>query len=170
MIVVKFLILLLIFGSSTLVGWLIAKKYENREKELKDMKNALNIFETKIKFTYASLPEIFGEIGEQFKENIVGEIFRKSANLMKEKSAGESWNESIDKVSSNISQEDKVVLKNLSKLLGKTDIDGQISEIKLVTDFLDRQIGLAQEERTKNEKMYKTLGGIIGLTLVIILI
>jgi len=170
MIVVKFLILLLIFGSSTLVGWLIAKKYVNREKELKDMKNALNIFETKIKFTYASIPEIFEEIGKQFKENVIGEIFTKSADSMKEKSAGESWNESIDKVGSDMLQEDKVVLKNLSKLLGKTDADGQISEIKLVTDFLDRQIQLAEIERRKNEKMYRTLGGIIGLTLVIILI
>ena len=44
--------------------------------------------------------------------------------------------------------------KNLGRLLGKTDIEGQISEIKLVNNFLDIQIKDAEEEKNKNEKMY----------------
>lgn len=168
--IIKFLILLLVFASSLSIGFLIAKKYENRVKELKDMKNALNMFETKIKFTYASVPEIFEEIAKQFGEEIVGQIFRTASILMKDKSAGEAWNEGIDTVNSNMTLEDKSTLKNLGKLLGKTDLEGQISEIRLVTDLLDTQIELAEIDRRKNEKMYKTLGGIIGLTLVIILV
>ena len=167
--IIKFLILLLVFASSLSIGFLIAKKYENRVKELKDMKNALNIFETKIKFTYASVPEIFEEIAKQFGEEIVGQIFRSASILMKDKSAGEAWNEGIDTVNSNMTLEDKSTIKNLGKLLGKTDLEGQISEIRLVTDLLNTQIELAEIDRRKNEKMYKTLGGIIGLTLVTIL-
>ena len=168
--IIKFLILSLVFASSLSIGFLIAKKYENRVKELKDMKNALNMFETKIKFTYASVPEIFEEIAKQFGEEIVGQIFRTASILMKDKSAGEAWNEGIDTVNSNMTLEDKSTLKNLGKLLGKTDLEGQISEIRLVTDLLNTQIELAEIDRRKNEKMYKTLGGIIGLTLVIILV
>lgn len=167
---IKFLILLLVFASSLSIGFLIAKKYENRVKELKDMKNALNMFETKIKFTYASVPEIFTEIAKQFGEGIVGQIFRTASILMKDKSAGEAWNEGIETVNSNMTLEDKSTLKNLGKLLGKTDLEGQISEIRLVTDLLNTQIELAEIDRRKNEKMYKTLGGIIGLTLVIIFV
>lgn len=168
--IIKFIILLLVFVSSLSIGFLIAKKYASRVKELKDMKNALNMFETKIKFTYASVPEIFEEIAKQFGEEIVGQIFRTASILMKDKSAGEAWNEGIDTVNSNMTLEDKSTLKNLGKLLGKTDLDGQISEIRLVTDLLNTQIELAETERGKNEKMYKTLGGIIGLTLVIIFV
>ena len=171
MIVVKVLILLLVFASSVSIGNLISKKYVNRVKELKDMKNALNMFETKIKFTYASVPEIFEEIGEQFKETVTGKIFATASCLMKNKAAGEAWNEGIDTVvDSNMTKEDKTILKNLGKMLGKTDAEGQISEIKLVGDLLDTQIELAEADRRKNEKMYRTLGGIIGLTLVIIFI
>lgn len=170
MIVIKFLMLMLVFGSSISIGFLIAKKYANRVKELKDMKNALNMFETKIKFTYASVPEIFEEISIQFKEETVGQIFAKAVALMKDKPAGEAWKEGIDTVSSNMTAEDKTVLKNLGKMLGKTDAEGQISEIKLAMEFLDTQIDLAETDRIKNEKMYKTLGGIIGLTLVIIFV
>lgn len=170
MIVIKFLILVLVFASSLYIGFLIAKKYKNRVKELKDMKNALNMFETKIKFTYASIPEIFEEISKQFTEETIGNIFKTASILMKDKTAGEAWSEGIDIVSSNMTLEDKTILKNLGKLLGKTDAEGQISEIKLVVDFLNTQIELAETDRRKNEKMYKTLGGIIGLTLVIVLI
>ena len=169
MLIIKLMILLSVFVSCLLIGILMAKKYSNRLQELREMKNALNMFETKIKFTYESLPEIFKEISRQSNKNI-GDIFKKACEDMKDKSAGEAWNESIDTVNSNMNIEDKTILKGLGKLLGKTDIEGQISEIKLVSSFLDTQIELAEKEKEKNEKMYKTLGGIVGLTLVIILI
>lgn len=169
MIFIKFFILVLVFGSSLAIGILIANRYSSRVKELKEMKNALNMFETKIKFTYESVPEIFDEISNQVVGNI-GNIFKVACEKMKDISAGEAWRESIDTQTSNMNTEDKDVLKNLGKLLGKTDIEGQISEIELVISFLDTQIEFAEKERVKNEKMYKTLGGIIGLTLVIIFI
>lgn len=170
MIFIKLLILIFVFGSSISIGFLIAKKYTNRVKELKDMKNALNMFETKIKFTYASVPEIFEEISKQFGTETIGQVFEKARYLMKDKAAGEAWNEAIDIANCSMTIEDKTILKNLGKMLGKTDMEGQISEIKLVTDFLNTQIELAETDRRKNEKMYRTLGGIIGLTLVIIFI
>jgi stage III sporulation protein AB len=62
------------------------------------------------------------------------------------------------------------VLKGLSKLLGKTDIQGQISEIELTNNFLDIQLEEAKKALEKNEKLYKNLGVITGLAIVIILV
>ena len=169
MIIIKFLILVLVFISSLSIGILTAKKYSNRVKELKEMKNALNMFEAKIKFTYDSIPEIFQEISRQTDKN-VGEIFKSAYEKMENMSAGEAWKESVDSINSSLNIEDKEILKILGKMLGKTDIEGQVSEIRLVSSFLDTQIEIAEQEQNKNGKMYKTLGGVIGLTLVIILI
>ena len=44
------------------------------------------------------------------------------------------------------------------------------SEINLTEKFLDKQIEIAQQEKDKNEKLYKTLGMTIGLAIVILLI
>ena len=55
-------------------------------------------------------------------------------------------------------------------MLGKTDVQGQLNEINLNMNFLDTQIRVAEEEQHKNEKMYKTLGTIVGLAIIIILI
>ena len=62
--VIKYIILLLIFLSSSMIGRLLSKKYYYRLEELEEIKNALNLFKTKIKFTYSSIPEIFKEIAE----------------------------------------------------------------------------------------------------------
>lgn len=166
---VKYLILVFIFGTTSFIGILIAKKYSNRVKELQEIKNALAMFEAKIKFTYEPIPEIFKEISDKFSENI-GQIFKNSSNKMINKPADIAWCEAIDESNNNMNKEDKEVLKALSKLLGKTDINGQISEIKLVSNFLNTQIEIAQKEKEKNEKMYKTLGMVVGLAIVIVLV
>lgn len=53
---------------------------------------------------------------------------------------------------------------------GQTDVDGQVAQIEVAKSFIDMQIGKAEDERKRNEKMYKTLGPIIGLVIIIILI
>lgn len=166
---VKIVIYTCIFLSSSAIGLLISKKYEERVNELKEFKNALNMFETKIKFTYEPIPEIFDQIAKQMKTT-VGRTFKLASSNMEVLTAGDAWDVAVDTNVLNINDEDKNILKNLSKLLGKTDIDGQISQIELTSKFLDEQIEKAEKERTKSEKMYRTLGMVIGLAIVIILI
>lgn len=47
---------------------------------------------------------------------------------------------------------------------------GQLSEIELISKFIDEQIIKAEEEQKKNEKLYKSLGIITGIGIAIILI
>ena len=165
----KLFLLALIIGVSSALGILFSKKYANREKEIKEMKNALNMFATKIKFTYEPIPNLFMEIANKLGGNI-GAIFQRAAIKMKEETAGNAWNNALEEVNHNLTKEDVTVLKNLSRLLGQTDLEGQISEIEEVNQFLTSQLENAGEERRKNEKMYRTLGVVTGLTIAIILI
>ena len=75
--IIKCFMLLLVFIASSFIGRCIAKKYAYRLEELEEMKNILNIFKSKIRFTYEPIPEIFGEIASNAKENI-GQIFEKA--------------------------------------------------------------------------------------------
>ena len=147
----------------------MSKKYSNRLRDLKEMRKALNFFEEKIKFTYEPVPDVFEEISHKVKDNI-GEIFQNSSKTMENESAGVAWEKAVDESNSNFTKEDKDIIKGLAKMLGKTDIDGQVSEIRLTCKFLDVQINDAENEKLKNEKLYKTLGATVGLALVIILI
>ena len=52
---------------------------------------------------------------------------------------------------------------------GKVDVEGQVSEINIVDNFLDTQIELAEQDKNKYVKMYKSLGATIGIGIIIIL-
>ena len=166
---VKYILLISIFSLSTAIGMLVSKMYENRVLELKEFKNVLNIIKTKIKFTYEPLAEIFKQISKD-NSTKVEKIFNNIAKKMEFIQVKSAWENSIQEADISINQEDKDILKKLGKLLGQTDVEGQVSEIEVTETFLDMQIEKAEEERKKNQKLYKTLGIIAGLVFVIILI
>ena len=89
---------------------------------------------------------------------------------MDKQTAGDAWRVSLDESQTALNEEDKQILMGLNKLLGKTNLEGQISEIQLTSNFLNHQIEKAQTEEEKNRKMYRTLGITLGLAIVIILI
>ena len=161
---IKYFILFLILVSSTLIGKFLSKKYVYRLDELEDIKNALNILKTKIKFTYEPIPEIFEEISENVNKN-VGNIFTLAKEKMKDETASEAWELAVEKTECNLNKEDKKIIKTL----GQTDAEGQISQIEITEEFLEGQIKEAEEERRKNEKLYTRLGTVLGLAIVIIL-
>ena len=72
--VIKYFMLVFIFIASSLIGRCIGKKYSYRLEELEEIKNILNVFKSKIGFTYEPIPEIFKEVASNAKENI-GKIF-----------------------------------------------------------------------------------------------
>lgn len=156
MMIIKIILLIGILGSSAFIGILISGKYKTRVKELKEVKKALNIFETKIKFTYEPIPEIFTEIGNNVIYSI-GEIFLNASRYMKKSNAKVAWEQALQDAKTSMHPEDIEVIKGLGKLLGKTDLEGQVSEIELTNTFLETQIQKAEKECEKNEKLYKTL-------------
>lgn len=167
--ILKYTLLLIIFSLSTITGITISKMYENRVKELREFKSILNIIKTKIKFTYEPLAEIFKQIAKDSSTNIE-KIFGKMVNQIQYCQVREVWENCIQEADISIKQEDKDIIKKLGQLLGQTDVEGQVSEIEVTQNFLDMQITKAEEEKNKNQKMYKTLGIVVGLVFVIILI
>ncbi|CDE54418.1 MAG TPA: hypothetical protein DIU30_07510 [Clostridiales bacterium] len=166
---VKTILLFAIFSLSTGIGILISKMYENRVKELRQFKNILNIIKTKIKFTYEPLTEIFNQISQE-KSSKIEEIFENMTYKLEFENVKYSWMDAIQEADISITQEDKDILKELGKVLGQTDADSQVNEIEVTESFLNMQIEKAEEARKKNQKMYKTLGVVVGLVFVIILI
>ena len=169
MIIIKYIIISLVFVLCFIIGNLISKSYTLRLKELKEVKNALNILENKIKFTYEPLIQIFNEISKMVSKNI-SQIFVQAGVYLKEIDTENAWNKSVEEANTNLNKEDKENIKVLGKMLGKTDKEGQVSQLELTKTFIEMQIEKAKIEEEKNAKMYKTLGTIIGLAFVIILI
>ena len=92
--IIKYILLIGIFGLSTSIGLAISKTYENRVIELKEFKNILNVIKTKIKFTYEPLAEIFKQIANKNETNIE-KIFGQMANQITYYQTREVWENCI---------------------------------------------------------------------------
>ncbi|MBQ9298864.1 MAG: stage III sporulation protein AB [Clostridia bacterium] len=169
MLIIKSILFFFIFLSSTYIGILISNKYKNRVKDLKEFKSFINIINTKIRYTYEPIGEICEDLSKMSDSNI-GKLFYKFGFLIKDKSITKSWEEAIDEYGENFSKEDKTIIKTLGRMLGKTDVEGQASELEQFQEFLKMQIEKAEKDKQKNEKLYKSLGMVIGLAIIIILI
>lgn len=167
--ILKIIILTVIMGMCTALGLMKANRYKFRVIDLQEMKKALNLATTKMRYTYEPLPDLFYEISKDLNENI-SNIFKKSHEYMEDLSAGQAWEKAVDESTYNFTKEDINIIKGLSKLLGKTDLEGQLMQIELTNKLLDEQIVQATNLKNKNTKLYKTLGATIGIAIMIIFI
>jgi stage III sporulation protein AB len=165
---IKIIDLILIIAVCTCIGMIKASTFNKRVIDLRNFKSALGMFKSKIEFTYEPLNVIFYEISKAIygeKENVFEEFNR---NLKKINDTSLAWQSAVDKIS--FKSCDKEIIFMLGKMLGKTDKNGQLSEINLIDKFIDKQIEEAIIEKQKNEKLYRTLGVTLGITIALILV
>lgn len=113
---IKYCMLFFVFLCATLIGKYISQKYKFRLEELEEIRNALSIFKSKIKFTYEPIPEIFKQISDKSNKNI-SKLFNKAVENMNSGPASIAWENAVDTFSGNLNIEDKQAIKTLSKLL-----------------------------------------------------
>ncbi len=174
LIVCKILFLFSIFVLSTMIGSLVAKRYLSRVKELEELISALEILESRMNYTYDTIPEIFDFIARHLKTNVKN-IFEYSAEKIgmdKNYSAGELFNATIDeeKILLELNETDIDILKGLSVSLGQVDLESQVKNIRLIIRTLTKQLEEARTEKDKNFKLCRNMGAILGLFIVIILL
>lgn len=154
MVVIKYILIFSTITVFTVIGNLYSKKYLSRLNELERIDSILNIFKAKIKFTCLTIQEIFEQIYLENKDNI-GEIFKFASDYMNEQSSQAAWEKALEnaKDKTNLNEEDIVTLKTLGKMLGNTDIAGQVSQIELTEQMLIGRIENAKIERQKKRKV-----------------
>ena len=167
--IIKSLFLITIFGLAVYMGNYKASQYINRLRELISIKSALNILENKIKFTQSPLNDIFKNIADNCSEKNIKNIFQ-TLSINRDINIHKSWEKTINKQESNLNSEDKKILVDMGKIIGTTDVEGQVGNIRITSSFIDKQIENAEQEKEKNVKMFRTLGIVFGLTIIIILI
>ena len=170
----KLILLLLVFVVSSLIGFLIANRYSKRVKELEDFLLSLELFETKITYTYDDLIETFTYISENLKTKIyriyfiTAEKLRENVNM----SAGDIFRNVVDeeRIFLELNAREIETIKNLSVSLGQLDVESQIKNIKLTSQMTQTLLQNAYEENRKNFKLYRNMGMLGGLVLIILLI
>lgn len=158
--------------ATSLIGFALAADCSKRPRTLRELQALLQMFENEISYLSNLLSEAFLRIYDN--SNLDAAILFKTAASNLETSgvtADEAWEKSVEVNGSKLSlnKEDKSILVTFGKMLGNSDLEGQLNNIKLVTSQLKLQEIKSEEMKRKNEKMYRSLGVLSGLAVTIIL-
>lgn len=174
LLVIKIFSLILIGGLSALIGNIVANRFKLRVRVLEDLSGALELFETRVKYTYDTVADSFEFVADNMKTE-ASQIFLRSAENMRNNkniSAGDAFRNAIDEeaIFLDLTQNDVEIVKGLGTSLGQTDLEGQVKNVVLIKNLVNKQLKEATESKDKNYKLSRNMGIFAGLTIMIILI
>jgi stage III sporulation protein AB len=171
--VFKLLGCIMVLLSCGFLGYILSSDCKKRPRQLRELQSMLQIFETRISYLSDILAEAFesicslggGETGVFFSDTV--ERLRSGRSI----SASQAWEEAVREniKRTSLNREDEEILVSFGKFLGSSDLEGQIKNIRLTLEQLRLQEHKAEESRAKNEGMYRSLGILGGIAVVIVL-
>lgn len=172
MLVFKLVISALIIVSSGYIGIYKAKRLKNREYILRDMVTFLSLVENEIKYMMSILPNAYESSRQKLLTSLKTAIGQIVVDMLASDSEVGTDQSIVRNISSldGLTDYDKNVFISTLKNLGRSDLDGQINIIENGINIIENQIKEANDIKIKNSKLYKTVGVIAGIMIVIICI
>lgn len=170
---IKIIACAVILGASTAAGFIYSERLKYRVFQLNEIQRAIYQLQNEITYVHALLPDAFKSVAQKSKEPI-GELFNKTSELLSDnnyENVYEAMNSAMNLIKSRLylNSDDINVILDLSKTLGESDIEGQISIFSLTLANLKKQIKISEDYMNKNIRMYRYLGFSFGATIVIVL-
>lgn len=172
MLVLKIIICIAIVILTGYMGNLKALKLKKREYILRDMVTFLNLVKNEIKYMLSILPNAYESSRQKLTTDLkvsIGQIVVDMLTFDNLNLVDKSIVDNISKLDE-LTDYDKNVCISTLKNLGRSDVEGQINIIDNSISIIENQIKEANEIKNSNSKVYKTVGTIAGLMIVIIFI
>jgi len=165
---------IVVITATSIMGFYYAGIYVERVKQIRSIQYALNILESEIVYTSTPLAEAFKNVSEKSCEPFKKLFLSLSENLrMKNvESVTNAFSIVLSKLRGELyfDKEELEVIDSFMKSLGNTDIEGQKKNFHITIKKLEAFEIRAEENRKKNEKLFKYLGVASGMLIVIILV
>lgn len=164
---------LLLIITTTWLGFDWSNRLSNRPKQIRQIKNALQILEAEIVYSQLPLREAFINISRQIPEP-TRSFFEEIGLSLQDKNIDFYivWKEKVDVLikNSSLAANEKEILYQFGRTIGQHDFYQQQKHIQLTLSHLERELEDAREEQYKYSKMAKSLGFLAGLFIVLLLI
>lgn len=171
MIGIKIVIGIVIICISGYVGIEMSSNLKAREEVLKDFSTFLTMLKSQMIYLNSSIPTAFEysrqTLNSQLKyaiENIVMDMTKFGVSKV-----DISIEENI-KTLECLTKEDELFISSTLKNIGLSDIDSQTNIIENAINVTEEKIKEAKDKKNKDSKVYKTVGLIAGIIVVVIFI
>lgn len=158
---------------TTCIGLFLDKLEVYRMNDLKKLKQAFIYLKGEIDYMITPLPLAMEQAGSRIDSNI-GKIFTYAGELMSKKSgynASELWEKAVERYIDDtyLSRADKSILLSFGNALGYLDKEMQKNNINLCILYLEDEMKKLDLHHQKNGRLYRSLGILSGLLIVILL-
>ncbi len=171
---IKFIGALLLLISGTLIGFMQAAKIAERPRQLRQLIHMLQRLLTEISYGQTLLPDALLRAAGTSK-GPVQHLIKKAGEQLGE-SGGEHtfeqvWSDAINEYWAHTAMKttEKTVLLRLGSSLGISDIADQAKHIQLATDQLKLEEESSREDQRRYEAMWKSLGVLAAVLLIILM-
>ncbi|MCD5323526.1 MULTISPECIES: stage III sporulation protein SpoIIIAB [Pontibacillus] len=162
---------LILLCATTWGGFEFARRLTERPKQIRQLKNALQVLEAEILYGHSPVIEACEKVARQIPEPMAW-FFYEFSDQLKESSASlyDVWEQRIQSFwpLSALGEGEKEIMKQFGQTLGQHDFTGQQKHIRLAISHLERELKEAEEQQQKYSKMVKSLGFLTGLLIILL--
>ncbi|QED48586.1 stage III sporulation protein SpoIIIAB [Cytobacillus dafuensis] len=161
-----------IIVATTWAGFEASRHLHERPRQLRQLKSALQSLEAEIMYGHTPLHEAARRLSVQVPMPLSRFFDIFAEKLMgSETTVKEAWVQSLKDIwkMTAFKQGEFEIMKQFGETLGRHDRHSQQKQIMLALSHLEREEADAYERQAKYEKMFKSLGFLSGLLLIILL-
>lgn len=171
---IKLLGAVLILFAGTMIGFQQAARFAERPRQLRQLAHALQRLETEIGYGHTPLPEALERTAEVSPAPL-SELFRTAASGVwqsDEITFRESWEQAVNQQWPHTSMRagEQAVMLRLGSTLGISDKEDQMKHLRLALLQLKAEEDAAKDDQGRYEKMWKSLGVLIAVLVVILMV
>ena len=153
-----------------LAGYIKERNLKRRCRIIEDFINAIRTLETEIRFSRDNLSDIYCRFNAKTE---AGAVFCAAGqSMMNRKGMEEAWIEAVNiwLDPAVISEENRQILMELGREMGRCDVEGEIDRLEYYRERLKRGLETEQTEYDSRSGLYRKGSVLIGVLLVILLI
>lgn len=164
---------ILILCSTTGIGFLYAGEIKKRQEDLYAMRNVALLLRGDIRYAMTALPEAFEHVAKRHNGRLKEFLTALSEQLNQR--SGESmatiWTNCEAKLNNTaLSKKDKQTLHQLGESLGYLDKEMQLGTIDLFISQTEEELEELMKVGKERTRLYKSLGILLGVFVVIIIL
>lgn len=154
------------------MGFLLSDKLSKRVNDLTILKKALTYIKTLIRYNSGDIKDILEATDARFKDDGFKLFSLIKAEMDNGQSIEGGFNEVLDSNNHGLrlTNKDLDILRSLSKELGSSDVEGQLSTLEQHINQLEDYIQEATQIHKTKGKLYRNLGVVTGAFAAVLMI
>ncbi|MBC7960034.1 MAG: stage III sporulation protein AB [Vallitaleaceae bacterium] len=169
----KYIGMVMVFVACSGLGIMYSVIYKKRVEELIEWKKGIVLLKSEINFALTPLSEAFESIGNRLNGEIktffidLSSFLKSSPHKSMDKMVDQDLRNMLNETCLNDKDAGKIV--SFVKGLGLMNKESQMNQLELHIKTMEADIETAKNEEEKNSKLYKTLGVLCGVFIVVLL-